>query len=255
MRAKIHLETICAGCGMHFLLKPYLARKPTKYGRFCSMQCRSTFIAQYNPASQKHRIEIICAFCRTIVSLQPYRLLDGSQNHFCSMRCSTKFTLKKRWADGPTLTIVFCAQCGAEKYIPTWEKHGRTARGQEQFFCNRQCFGKWKSVNWLMENSPSWKGGWTPHGKGWAIIRTAVRDEQKHRCKDCRRSEKTLGRQLDVHHIIPARFFSTDEEASARKNLIGLCHQCHMKRERHALPLFEKAITSHPRKGRQRTRP
>jgi hypothetical protein len=254
MPEKKRVTAICTECHVEFLMKPYLVKKPVKYGRFCSMQCRAAFVVRVNPASQKRQVPMTCAHCGTAFSLQPYRLLDGSKNHFCSLSCGAKHTLALRYKDGPALTTVICAQCGTAKAIPLWDYRMKQARKQEQFFCNRACFGQWKAVHWQLENNPSWKGGWTPHGKGWAVICNQVRREQRYRCKDCRITEKALGKALDVHHIIAARFFETEEAASARANLVAVCHKCHMVRERHDLPLFWNAPTPPYRKRKQKTK-
>ena len=249
---KIRVKIPCTHCGTLFDIKPYLLNKPTKYGRFCSMKCRSLFVGPRATESLKTRVTLPCSFCGTLFTLQPYRLRDGSKNHFCSISCSTKYTLAMRWANGPSLVTVICAQCDKEKAIPEWEEREREIRGQTQFFCDRACFGAWKSQHWKLENNPSWKGGWTPHGKGWAIMCNQVRREQKYRCKDCRVTEKTLRRALDVHHIVAARFFETEEAASTRTNLVALCHKCHVKRERNELPLFAIAKTPSYRRRKSR---
>ena len=243
----------CTGCGVLFEVKKYTLNIPTKHGRFCSRICRARFLAPHVSSMQRTSIEIACFYCGKDFSIQPYRLRDGSQNHFCSLSCSTKFYLAIRWADGPKMTAVTCAQCGEEIALKEWDKRLRDKRGQEQHFCNRQCFAQWKSEHWRLEQNPSWRGGWTPHGKGWAIICNQVRKEQKFRCADCKVTEETLRRALDVHHIIAARFFKTDQEASARANLVALCHSCHTSREHTELPLFAKAVTPKYRKRKQKT--
>jgi 5-methylcytosine-specific restriction endonuclease McrA len=70
------------------------------------------------------------------------------------------------------------------------------------------------------------------------MIRDVVRKEQNYKCFDCGISEIKLKRELDIHHIIPARLFKRKSDASHRPNLIGLCHPCHMKREYTEMPLF-----------------
>lgn len=218
----------CTECGILFEMKPYLAHKETKYGRFCSMKCRSKFIVRLNPASQKRQIKVQCANCEKRFEIQPYRKL---KRNFCSRSCSASFNLHLKWKTYKAnhWVNVNCNNCGKKLTLPTWKV--RKDRDQIQHFCNRKCFGEWKSKNWKLENNPSWKGGWTPHGSGWRLLTQQIRKEQKYVCAGCGFSEKEIGKALDIHHKIPARLFKTKKQAASRKNLIGLCHKCHMKRE------------------------
>ncbi len=231
MKTKPKIIFKCKECQSIYEKRSGFDSKVVKYGRFCSMSCKSKYIARLNPSSQRKRIKLNCAFCGKQLELQPYRK-NGVKNNFCSRSCTMKYNLKKRWKDGVKVANVVCNYCGTTFQIPVWELRMRKRRGQKQFFCNRQCFGKWKAVNWCLENNPSWKGGWTAHGKGWSIICKVVRREQGYKCLDCGISEKELGRKLDVHHIIPARLFKTKLESCNRSNLMGDCHPCHMKREK-----------------------
>lgn len=218
----------CAACGKTFTVKPYTLNIPTKYGRFCSMTCRSRYVSARSPSSQKRRVKVNCAQCGKEIEIVPSRMADKV---FCSPECVGKHTCDMRWAQGAELAEVECAYCGKSKTIPAWEFRERAKRGQMRFFCDRTCFGKWKSANWSLENNPSWKGGWTPHGKGWSIIAEQVRLEQGYECADCGVSQETTGKKLDVHHIVPARLFKRKADASTRPNLVALCHRCHMARE------------------------
>ena len=225
------VETTCYYCSKIFYMKSYLVKIPTKHGRFCSATCRSKFAAQIANKDRIKKVIKNCAFCGKEIHLQPYRIINV-ENNFCSKSCGMKYGLKIKWKDGKKTVNVHCAYCGEIKTISEWDKQQKEKRGQEQFFCDRVCFGKWKSANWNGENNPSWKGGWTPHGTGWGIIRDVVRKEQDYKCKDCKITEDKLGKQLDIHHIIPARLFKRKADASFRTNLVGLCHKCHMKREK-----------------------
>jgi len=230
MRAIPKIVINCSGCGQELLIDRWKLKKPTKYGRFCSASCRSTYTARFNPASQRKRIEVKCANCGTPIQIQPWH--TKYTHNFCSMECLGHYTARKRWeGHKPDTVKVQCSYCDNEFEIAKWDFEGKIRRGQEQFFCDRACFGAWKSANWNGDANPAWRGGWTPHGTGWDAICEIVRHEQGYQCADCGIIEEQLGRQLDVHHIIPARLFSSKKEASNRKNLIGLCHPCHMKRE------------------------
>ena len=222
------IEINCTNCGKCFKVKPHIFREPTKLGRFCSSSCRSTFSAKTNPATQKNRVITNCSFCGKELMLQPNRILE---KNFCDNSCAGKYGLSLRWPTGAKTVTVTCAFCGIDKTIPAWEYDMRSKRGQSQFFCNRSCFGGWKSANWNAEHNPAWKGGWNNHGSGWNMMRNLVRIEQNYACDDCGISEVELGRAIDVHHIVPARLFKRKADSNFRENLVGLCHACHMERE------------------------
>jgi DEAD/DEAH box helicase domain-containing protein len=43
----------------------------------------------------------------------------------------------------------------------------------------------------------------------------------------CGKTEKEIGKALDVHHKLAFRHFQDDEEANQPDNLISLCPSCH----------------------------
>lgn len=218
----------CTECGKDFMVKSYLVKKPTKYGRFCSMNCRSKFFSRINPMCQRKRVTTYCSYCNAILKLEPYRILE---RNFCSNSCRGKFGLQLRWKNGAGIKSIVCSFCGKEKTIPEEEYNARQKRKQEHYFCDRKCFSGWKAAKWVGEKNPSWKGGWTPHGNGWKAACEIVRFEQNYKCAVCGVSEDSIGKNLDVHHIKPARLFKTKREAAIRGNLVGLCHKCHMAQE------------------------
>jgi predicted HNH restriction endonuclease len=48
---------------------------------------------------------------------------------------------------------------------------------------------------------------------------------------DCGITSKELGKEMDVHHIIPFRLFDSDEQANKMNNLVSLCPSCHHRDE------------------------
>jgi hypothetical protein len=222
------VKMVCAECGKDIMVKKYLAEKPTKHGRFCSPTCRSKYYSRINPACQKNRIVTHCALCNKMLELEPHRILE---RNFCSNSCRGKYGLQLRWPDGAGRKTITCSFCGKVNEVPKEEFASHKKRKQRRFFCDRKCFAGWKAANWIGENNPSWKGGWTPHGKGWVAACEIVRYEQDYKCADCGITEDEIGKHLDIHHLRPARLFNTKREAATRSNLIGLCHKCHMARE------------------------
>lgn len=76
-------------------------------------------------------------------------------------------------------------------------------------------------------NGNKWKGGGRKYrGIGWNKARNERRAIDAYQCADCGRPEVSLGRLLDVHHIIDFKDGGTNEMS----NLVSLCRSCHNKR-------------------------
>lgn len=79
------------------------------------------------------------------------------------------------------------------------------------------------------------------YGPNWTEQRARARARDGYRCQRCGISEAELGRELDVHHLIPFREFKYDPhdparanrylEANRLENLITLCPACHRQAE------------------------
>ncbi|MFO7585533.1 MAG: DEAD/DEAH box helicase [Anaerolineales bacterium] len=104
-----------------------------------------------------------------------------------------------------------------------------------------QTTGYWLSIPEEILRALSEAGLWTnspnDYGPDWADIRERVRARDGYRCQVCGQAE--MGRQHDVHHKTPFRFFmrQADDPAKARAaannlaNLVTLCPACHKKAE------------------------
>jgi DEAD/DEAH box helicase domain-containing protein len=104
-----------------------------------------------------------------------------------------------------------------------------------------QTTGYWLSVPEETVRALSESGLWTnspnDYGPDWADIRERVRARDGFRCQVCGRPES--GRQHDVHHKTPVRFFMRRAEnpekaraaANNLANLVTLCPECHKKAE------------------------
>jgi len=73
-------------------------------------------------------------------------------------------------------------------------------------------------------------------GPNWAAQRRAARERDQFTCQVCGATEKSLGREHDVHHIRPFREFGyvpgvNDNyiKANALDNLVTLCRSCHSR--------------------------
>jgi len=90
-------------------------------------------------------------------------------------------------------------------------------------------FGKKRpehSIRMMGENNPNYKGGLTPviYPLGWTnTYKEQIRHRDNYRCQVCGCHEVECTRKLHVHHIDYNKFNLRE------KNLISLCHSCHMK--------------------------
>ncbi len=76
------------------------------------------------------------------------------------------------------------------------------------------------------------------YGPNWQQQRLRTRARERFRCAQCRISEEELGRELDVHHLIPFREFGYQPgqndgylAANDLSNLVALCPSCHKRTE------------------------
>lgn len=82
------------------------------------------------------------------------------------------------------------------------------------------------------ENNPSWRGGRTSVYENEVYLsKKMVRRRDRHRCQVCGCRKKRNGKILDVHHIIPSRFWSGGR--ADPRNLVTLCAKHHRQAEWH----------------------
>ena len=129
----------------------------------------------------------------------------------------------------PSPLPIRCESCGALIENPKW---------LNRRFCNLVCYGLWISEHLTGENAVNWQGGYEPYyGPNWKSQRRKARRRDGYSCRYCGITEHELGRELDVHHIIPFREFGLGQykEANRLENLISLCPIHHHKQERGSL--------------------
>jgi len=85
------------------------------------------------------------------------------------------------------------------------------------------------------EGHPNWKGGGNEaYGSGWNELRENALERDDHECVVCGKTRDEIGRNPDVHHIVPVRRFAESEDrekedAHTLENVISLCIECHRK--------------------------
>jgi len=109
--------------------------------------------------------------------------------------------------------------------------------------CNQKSVYRWLNKHGLEktpkphrrgEDNPRYKNGHREYGHGWDTIREDI-IERDGACQSCGISreecEDEYGRDLHVHHVIPARKFDDPDKQNDPKNLIALCPDCHNRWE------------------------
>lgn len=196
----------CLQCGKKFQVIESKAEE-TKY---CSMQCQRA-------SHRKEKIRLICATC----GKEFFAVPSKADHKFCSRACLYK-------ALSVTRVCKICSFCGKDFYVIPSRKE--TAK-----FCSHECYSKWRSKNIRGTKHPNWKGGYQEYyGPNWREQRNRARKRDGYQCQICGITEKELGHQLDVHHIVPILEFGyivseNDNylEANALSNLLSVCQSCH----------------------------
>lgn len=116
-----------------------------------------------------------------------------------------------------------CEQCGDEVTLRQSKRNYGAGR-----FCSRNCLSRWQSENWQGEDHPNWNGGWNEFRvNGWSKAKREALERDDHRCQSCGATASELGREPDIHHIVPVRTFDDPDTAHTLENLIALCPSCH----------------------------
>lgn len=69
------------------------------------------------------------------------------------------------------------------------------------------------------------------HESHWRRTRAIVLARDDYACQECGATEKSSGKALQVHHIIPRQSCESNIEANDLNNLITLCYICHAQIE------------------------
>lgn len=134
-----------------------------------------------------------------------------------------------RW-NGGKLTLS-CDVCDG-----TVERHPSAISG-EATLCDRECFEAWLSDEFTGEGHPNWRGGGNEsYGPGWNPVRERALERDDYACVLCGTDADELGRNPDVHHLVPVRVFVespllTIEDAHTLDNVVSLCPACHRRAE------------------------
>lgn len=205
--------------------------------KYCSEECRSeavSFEGADNPNYSGGRTEAACRTCGASFEYYP----SSKPGLYCPDCVESR-----SWRTVPSLggpnnpqwdggkKEYSCAECGA-----IIERYPGNITG-DVAVCSEVCRRSWLSDAFTGEGHPNWQGGSTgDYGPGWNEVRIAALERDDHQCVHCHASNAELGRQPDVHHIVPVRAFLEREELAVRDahtldNVASLCPECHRKAE------------------------
>ena len=209
----------------------------SEYAKYCSDDCRSVAYEQEGEANNNYRgakESTQCEICGTDFEYYPSEK-EGLYCPECVESENWRHNPDISGADNPRWSggklELECAVCG-----DTVERYPSNVTG-EVTLCDRNCFTDWLSDAFTGEGHPNWEGGGTDnYGKGWNRVRRQALERDDHECVVCGTTSEELGRNPDVHHIVPVRLFDqtdgrTREDAHDLNNVVSLCPGCHRSAE------------------------
>lgn len=158
-----------------------------------------------------------------------------------SLSSQLSLTLERKSAASPS-TRSRCSHCGRPVDVPAWLAN----EGLKLHFCDDRCRSQWKRPG---DEHVSLGGREQFRGGNWGTQAARARARDGYRCTQCDVSEELLGRQLDVHHVVPFRLFPSADRANRLSNLTSLCPSCHKSRETEGhsrFPLFGNGESDRP---------
>lgn len=132
-----------------------------------------------------------------------------------------------RWSGGKVKRECFVCGESVERYPSGFVS--------DVVVCSEPCRRSWLSDTFTGEGHPNWKGGGNEaYGSGWRLLRERALERDEYRCVVCEKDREAIGRNPDVHHIVPVRRFAESEDhekedAHRIGNVISLCIACHRK--------------------------
>lgn len=217
----------CARCGASFY-----SRHEQKY---CSDACRERSVSFEGPENPNYRdAERVgtCNICGSEFEFYP----SEKTGKYCSTCVDSK-----EWREPPTRSgasnprwtggkrVYECTECGSDV-----ERYPSSADG-DAVLCSEECRARWLSEAFTGTGHPNWRGGDTgAYGPGWSRVRRRALARDGYRCVVCGKSKGEIGRNPDVHHIVPVRWFDNSDDhdltdAHRLSNVVSLCLDCHRK--------------------------
>ena len=219
----------CARCGSEFYSK--------HEKKYCSDSCREnavSFEGANNPNYQGGKESTACEICGDTfeywTSAKPGKYCQQCvEERQWRHKRDIRGERNPRWNGGKR--TVECDACGA-----SIERRPNQLRA-EHVFCSDECQYEWLSETFTGEGHPNWKGGTNAnYGRGWRRVRERALKRDGHRCVLCGTTASELGRNPDVHHVVPVRAFvetprTAEFDAHYLENVVSLCPACHRTAE------------------------
>ncbi|GAC1516225.1 MAG: hypothetical protein NVS1B11_36270 [Terriglobales bacterium] len=185
-----------------------------------------------NTETGKHfrdtRDEVPCSQCGKLLLKMQCHMKYGE--HFCDTVCHGQWRSSNirgisstRWKGGKQEYP--CSECSKPVL-----RYQVVASKSANVFCGPPCRGAWAAKHRTGEKIYNWAGGYEPYyGPTWLQSKRAARKRDNNTCQRCGKTNKEVGRALDVHHVIKFREFGANRhlEANDLSNLVCYCASCH----------------------------
>lgn len=145
--------------------------------------------------------------------------------NYCSTKC-TPDPPKYQGEDHPRYNSRkgSCSWCDSNiKIHPSEEEY-------DNHFCDSECYSKYKSEQKMGKGNHMYIDGSSErkyYTGSWNRVKNKILERDEHMCYVCEKNSGELGKEPDVHHIIPVRMFANQEVAHYKENLLSLCKSCH----------------------------
>lgn len=231
--SSIHDERLpnreCANCGEEF----YCEYEKKYCSRACRRECVS-FEGSTNPNYRAKAEQGECRICGTVFEYYS----SNKKGLYCPNCIENKSWQavpdvrgpnNPRWIGGKTEAS--CTVCSAtiERYPSEFTS--------DVAVCSEECRRAWLSAAFTGSAHPNWQGGGNEsYGAGWRRVRKEALERDDYACLYCSETKGELGRNPDVHHVVPVRAFveseaCTEADAHYLENIVSLCIECHRKAE------------------------
>lgn len=190
--------------------------------------------ALHRPTEKLKTSIVVCANCEKSFEKRNSDINRTERNggkHYCGQKCMGN-AYKNR-------VILICSQCGKE-----FERAVSNIKSDTYNFCSKACQSKNTDYVAKGENHHRYINGDTCYkrGENWVAMRREVRKRDNYTCQSCGKTEKEIGKRLDVHHIKPYRLFDNCDQANTITNLISLCSHCHHVLDANLIKLEKQQI-------------
>lgn len=201
--------------------------------RYCSKEClleSDSYSGENHPNWQGGKETTYCEICGSSFEYYP----SEKKGLYCG-----DCVQDESWREPPSIAGDKHPRWSGGKIEEDCDICGKSVRRYPSGFendvvcCTEKCRQKWLSEEFSGEGHPNWKGGpGNFYNDGWWPAKLAALERDNHTCQVCGATENDIGRNPDVHHIVPVREFAEAEDAEIRdahclENLICLCVPCH----------------------------